>query len=280
MNVMQADICDRGSKSVVLGLFDREPRAREAVAAVRRLGLAEERVGVLVPGRRPSVSGSPSDDTSGLLAQAASAADTSELTNVLLAMGVPDGEARFYASEARDGRTLVVVDADGHADEVRKLVLDHGGYDVQSRGRDLIRGGVSASSRRGGPLPLDVTTNWPDFSSRYEMLWQQHYGTSDSTWEQMEPIYRYAWQLANDPRFRGRPWSEVDVSVEHEWSESGFPRSLPWAEAAGPVRDVWEDVAQEAATGAEGGADRRIPHQGTDQSLPARDIEPPRQGAT
>jgi hypothetical protein len=44
---------------------------------------------------------------------------------------------------------------------------------------------------------------------------------------------------------------------------------------AGPIRDVWEDVADEATTGAEGGADRRIPRQGADQQVPAREVVPP-----
>ena len=80
----------------------------------------------------------------------------------------------------RDGRTLVVVDADGRFDQARQLVLEHGGYDVESRGAEFIRGdrGVPGGV---GPRPIDITANWPDFASRHEMLWQQHYGTTDAT---------------------------------------------------------------------------------------------------
>jgi hypothetical protein len=194
-------------------------------------------------------------------------------------MGVPDGEARFYAEEAREGRCLVVIHADGRSDEVRRVVLDHGGYDVQSRGRDLIRPGESGALGGVGPRPVDITNEWEDFRSRYEMLWQQHYGTTDATWEQMEPIYRFGWQLANRDDLRGQPWSQASRAVEREWSASSFARGMSWADAEGPLRDVWEDVAEEAATGAEGGADRRIPRQGSDQSIAARDLQPPTQGA-
>src|SRR5579864_8007766 len=128
-------------------------------------------------------------------------------------MGVPQGEARFYAEAAAEGHTLVVVNADGRAEEVRKLVLDHGGFDVQSRGAEFIRGNGAGVSSGARPRPVDVTDNWVDFRSRYQMLWQQHYGTTDATWEQMEPLYQYAWQLANDARSRGRPWSQVESSV-------------------------------------------------------------------
>src|ERR1051326_2592277 len=139
-------------RPAIVALFDREARAREATAAVRSLGLDEQQVGLLVPGQRLTVSQTDAADVSSLLMLAASATDGNAVCSVLLGMCVPDGEARFYAQEAREGRCLVVVHAnDGRSDEVRRVVLDHGGYDIQSRGRDLIRpaaGGVPRSEER------------------------------------------------------------------------------------------------------------------------------------
>jgi hypothetical protein len=111
------------------------------------------------------------------------------------------------------------------------------------------------------------------------MQFGQHYGATDATWEQMEPVYRYGWQVANDGRYRGRPWSEVEAAVRSAWESSALAGSRPWSEAAGPLQDVWEDVAEEAATGAEGGADRRIPRSGSDQTIAARDLASPREDA-
>jgi hypothetical protein len=263
-------------ESVVVGLFERESNAREFADAARSLGVAEESFGVLSPGQRLSSSNSSAD----LLSTTAATRQLHDVPTVLTTLGVADGEARFYADEARQGRTLVVVDANGHHAEVRQLVLDHGGYDVQSRGRDVIRPAASGVPGGVGALPPDVTANWEDFRSRYQMLWQQHYGTTDATWEQMEPTYRYAWTLANRPDLRGRPWAEAEAAVERDWQASEFSRGTPWSEAAGPLRDVWEDVAEEAATGAEGGAARRIASAGTDQSVAARSLEPPTRGAS
>src|SRR5438045_9618774 len=104
---------------------------------------------------------------------------------------------------------MLVVNADGRSDAVRQLVLQHGGYDVQSRGGDFIRGGGGGVPGGTGSRPVDVTMRWQDVGSRYEMLWQQHYGTTDATFHHLEPVYRFAWQLANDSRYRGRPWAEV-----------------------------------------------------------------------
>ncbi len=265
------------SSTVVVGVFQRERQAREAVDAVRSLGLTDADLGLLSPGQSLTTSDPGSAGMSSMLTSAAARSERSDVESVLASMGVPEGEARFYAEEAAEGHTLVVVDADGRSDEVRRLVLDHGGFDVQSRGAEFIRGDGKGAGVSGGigPRPIDITDNWADFRSRYEMLWQQHYGTTDATWEQMEPLYQYAWQLANDPRYRGRPWSEVEGSLQRVWETSRFSQSMRWQDAAGPMRDVWEDVAEEALTGAEGGADRRIPTAGTDQTLAARDVRPP-----
>ena len=279
---MDGSVPPQAGRSVVVGLFEREAQAREAVHDVRGLGLEERRVGMLVPGTPSDARPASASDVSGVLAMAAVGDD---VARVLVEMGVPEGEARFYATEAGAGRTLVVVDADGEYGAVRDVMLRHGGYDVQSRGAELARPRGAGVPGGSGPAPIDVTTNWEDVASRYEMLWQQHYGTSDTTWEQVTPVYRFAWHVANDPRYRGRPWAEVESAVRHEWqsaaesavvgTSSDAPAGLGWSEVAGPIRDVWEDVAEEASTGAEGGADRRIPRQGADQRVPARDLAPP-----
>jgi hypothetical protein len=266
---------DRGAapqagRSVVVALFEQEAQARQAIQAVRGLGLDERRVGILTPGQASDGSAGGGSDVSGVLALAAQGND---IARVLVELGVPDGEARFYATEAGAGRTLVLVQADDEYGAVRDLVLRNGGYDVQSRGAELARPAGAGTPGGSGAAPIDVSTKWADVASRYEMLWQQHYGTSDSTWEQMAPVYRFAWQAANDPRFRGRPWSEAEAAVRQKWESGAGAQS--WTEVAGPIRDVWEDVAEEAATGAEGGADRRIPRQGADQQVPARDLAPP-----
>ncbi|MBV9893613.1 MAG: hypothetical protein JO020_05545 [Chloroflexi bacterium] len=264
---------DSFDRPVVVALFDQATTARAAAAALHNLGFSQERIGLLLPGQQLSISETNRADVSSLLALAAAATDGDDVGNVLLGMGLPAGEARFYAAEAREGRALLVVNANGRAGDVLRTLLEHGGYDVQSQGRDLIRPGESGVPGGVGPRPPDITTNWQDVRSRYEMLWQQHYGTTDATWEQTEPVYELAWRLANRPNLRGRPWPEAEAAVQREWSTSDVGKHTSWADAAGPIRDVWEDVTEEAATGAEGGADRRIAHQGTDQQVAARDLD-------
>jgi hypothetical protein len=248
---MPADVSQslspQAGRSVAVGLFPREAQARQAIEALRGQGISEQHVGVL------------SNDTAG-----------QDLQAHLATLGVPDGESRYYADEVRSGQTLVVVRANGQYAEARELLLQHGAEDVQSRGADLARPEGAGDVLGAGPRPIDVTGRWEDVRSRYEMLFGQHYGSTDLTWQQMEPVYRWAWDAANEPRHRGKPWSDVESELQSAWR--GSPA---WDNVAGAVRDVWEDVAEEATTGAEGGADRRIPRQGTDQSVAARDVVPP-----
>jgi len=128
---------------------------------------------------------------------------------------------------------------------------------LEARGEQLARPEGAGVPGGTGPAPVDVTTRWEDVSSRYETLWRQHYGTTDATWEQMEPVYQFAWSVANAPRMRGRPWSEAEASLRQEWAAAH--ESAAWDSAAGPIRDVWEDAAAEAANVAEGGRARNIP---------------------
>src|SRR5579864_5217326 len=94
------DVPDSTHRSVIVALFDREAGARDAIDAVRSLGLSDEQLGLLTPAQRLSVSETTTADISTLLALAANSTATgaaNDVANVLQSMGVPDGEARFYA---------------------------------------------------------------------------------------------------------------------------------------------------------------------------------------
>ena len=224
----------QSGRTVAVGVFADSAHAQRAVQALTALGIREGAIALLPP------------DASGTDIQAQ-----------LVELGVPAGEARFYAQEVRADRTLLVVPAIDNYDQVRDVLVQHAGSDVESRGQELARDEGAGIPGGTGARPIDVSGRWEDVTSRYETLWQQHYGTTDATWEQMEPTYRFAWQVANRPELRGRPWTEVEQAVRDEWARGHDAAS--WDSVADPIRDVWEDVAAEAATFAEGGQDRSIP---------------------
>ena len=239
---------------MAVGVFDSESQARQAAEALDGLGQVA---------------------LAGPTARTAWLETAGDLVAALASVGVAEGEARFYAHEVDASRWLVIVEAgqDGYT-RARDLLRQQGARDVQSQGEELVRGSEASDGVSGGGVALDadLTDRWEDVRSRYEMLFEQHYGTTDTSWPEVEPLYQQAWQMANAPDLRGRPWSDVEATLRRHWeAEPGRPA---WSEAAGPIQDVWEDVAAESTT-PEGGADRRVPRQGADQSGPASQVVPP-----
>src|SRR5438874_2323953 len=57
------------------------------------------------------------------------------IAGALIGMGVPEEHAKYYEGEARAGKTLVTVRADGRYDDAQRILRDHDAYDVESRDR-------------------------------------------------------------------------------------------------------------------------------------------------
>jgi hypothetical protein len=215
--------------TVLVAVFQSTQQAERAIADLQRQRLGDPR-----------------------LIGAAEAPAGTELEQVLVAQGVPEGQARWYASESENGKAIVLL-VGGQADEARKLLLQHGGHDVGSQGGALAGGSATQANRaEAAPLPVDVTHQWGDVWTRYKMLFDQRYGAGNVTWAQYEPAYRWAWELATSPAYSGRAWDEAQPAVKHAWNESR--PDLRWEDVAEGMRDVWEDVAEEVGTIGEGGA--------------------------
>lgn len=113
--------------------------------------------------------------------------------------------------------------------------------------------------------PPDVSVHWEDVNSRYEMLFGQRYGATEWTWPTFEPLYRLAWDAANAPRWRGRPWSEARGALRQQLD--GRLGGVSWDDIEGGLGDVWEDVADEVHPGRQGGDESQVwePDAGTGQ---------------
>ncbi len=64
-----------------------------------------------------------------ILLNAAGGAAVASLAGGLIGWGIPDEEAKYYEEEVKAGRFLVTVDRGNRADDVRVLLVRHGGYD-------------------------------------------------------------------------------------------------------------------------------------------------------
>jgi len=75
----------------------------------------------------------------------------------------------------------------------------------------------------------------PAFRSNYD----RNYVNSGYDYSTYEPAYRYGYQLATDPRYEGRDWTEVEPSVHAFWDEN-YPGT--WDRVKNSIRDAWDEV--------------------------------------
>jgi len=89
-----------------------------------------------------------------ILSNAAAGAGIAGLVGALVGAGIPEHEAKYYQGEFEAGRTIVTVNADGRADEVRAILRRHGAYDMNSRGTAT----TSSASHATGTTTHAATT--------------------------------------------------------------------------------------------------------------------------
>src|ERR1700730_5889699 len=75
------------------------------------------------------------------LGGAAIGAGVGAIAGALVGMGVPEVHARYYEGEARGGKTLVTVRAEGRLRESQRIRRAHGASDVNSRDRTAVATG-------------------------------------------------------------------------------------------------------------------------------------------
>jgi uncharacterized protein (TIGR02271 family) len=80
--------------------------------------------------------------------------------------------------------------------------------------------------------------SWTQMMPTYRSRWEQsHRG---SNWREAEPAYRYAYEMQNDPKYRGRSYSEIESDLRKDWQNRGEPTA--WDKISANVREAWNDV--------------------------------------
>jgi hypothetical protein len=74
----------------------------------------------------------------------------------------------------------------------------------------------------------------------YRQRWQQRSGTTGGRWEDVEPGYRYGWEMRSRPEYRGRGWGDVESDFQRDWATRN--PNAPWDRARDSVRDAWESA--------------------------------------
>jgi hypothetical protein len=120
----------------------------------------------------------------------------------------------------------------------------------------------SDQSREQGAAaaPAARPSRWEDHADRYRSDWEARYG-QERPWMDHEGAYRYGWEAAQDARYHGKEFTEVETDLAHDYTEpgrgyfGGRDKDAAWA-AAPPSRRDEESLeqAREAAGRAEGSA--------------------------
>ena len=89
------------------------------------------------------------------------------------------------------------------------------------------------------------TERWDDVRPGFRSRWEKRTG-SRGIWEEHEPHYRYGWEMANRPEYRGRSWAESESDLRRDW-ESRHHDSA-WDRAMDAIRDAWDGVTDRHST--------------------------------
>jgi len=209
-------------------------------------GLAGWLVGIgslVIPGVGPFIAvGAFASAISG----AAIGAGVGVIAGALIGMGIPSEEADWYEQEVTGGGTLVAVRAGVRDDEAEQVLHQYGAYDIEHR--DAAAYAATTSSLSPSYTTPGVTTvetggasgTWDEYAPRYRRDWEQRYGTSSARWDEYEPRYRYGWEMANDPRYRGRPWADVEPDLRADYL-GRYPGST-WDEVKDSIRGAWDSI--------------------------------------
>jgi len=139
-------------------------------------------------------------------------------------------EVQEFAEEAVVGKTARVVEEvvvgkeTTHRTENVRDSVRHTEVEVEQ-----LPGNQGASGTNAG---YDDTDFRRDFQTRY--------GSSGGSYDDYAPSYRYGYEMANDPRYRGRSFDEVEPQLRSDYGNR-YPNST-WEKIKDSVRYGWDKV--------------------------------------
>lgn len=145
-------------------------------------------------------------------------------------------EVREYAEEpvvAKEARVVEEVRVGKEATERNQTV------------RDTVRHTeVNVENLKGG---AEQQQTFPD--QEFRDYYTKTYGSSGN-YQDYAPAYRYGYEMANDPRYRGKDFSEVESDLRTDYGRR-YPNNT-WDKMKDSVRYGWDKVTRRTHTAAGG----------------------------
>ena len=211
-------------RPVVAG-FDARKEAEQAADELLKWGFAEDDVVVAVRDHDYAASG-------GLLVRSEDEDAISHLTHLIGLAGVPEATARTLAIKLDSMDAIVAVNAAGRDQEARTILRDHGG------------------SFDGGDLA--DRPGWEEARQILRGHWERRTDELDRSWDEARGGYRYVYEKAIDPEFRGRAWKSAEPELQSGYEgwlgERGYQaQSNNWEWLKETLRELWTPATRGAS---------------------------------
>lgn len=82
---------------------------------------------------------------------------------------------------------------------------------------------------------MDRTFNETEYRGHYNAT----YGRSSNDFNYYLPAYRYGYNLANNPDYRNRDWSDVESEARNDWEQD---HDTAWDDVKDAARHAWNEV--------------------------------------
>lgn len=157
-----------------------------------------------------------------------------------------EGEEQVATGTTEGATHIPIVTATGEPASVydeelaREQMLGNERPPYENTGDDLQRVGATTKLAPWATLPT-----WDQAAPHYREQWQNRAGASGGRWEDVEPGYRYGYEMAAEPRHHGRQWSEAEPELRaaySDWSQRCGYRGSNWTDMRERAREAWENV--------------------------------------
>lgn len=96
--------------------------------------------------------------------------------------------------------------------------------------------GINAETAR----QTGATAAQTDFDTDYRRDFETNYANSGANYDEYAPAYRYGYEMANDPRYQGRSFDEVESDLRTDYGRR-YPNSA-WDRFKNSIRYGWDRV--------------------------------------
>jgi uncharacterized protein (TIGR02271 family) len=159
---------------------------------------------------------------------------------------------RFDAGEIGEGETIRVPVREERV-EVEKRPVVYEEVEIGKRRKqdteritDTVRREEPRLDREGEvDLGGSGRSDWDAAAPRFRQQWERRSGSTGERWEEAEPYHHYGYEMANDPRYHGRNWDEIEPELRSNYADWSRRKNYrydenDWDRYRQSTRETWQ----------------------------------------